>query len=143
MWTTNPCQSLRHSCLYTVSVDVLFENKKSINSGKLECTDLAGFGCIKRLTLRKIYALTTERSSAQFSITSWQNSRLLWHILSDIRTHLVISMQYSSTRDSCIWITSKILLKHRTDERRLKGSGWFELLAILRIRERILVSSTI
>ena len=92
--------------------------------------------------LRKIYALTTERRSEQFSMTSCENSRLLWHIFSEMRTQRVISRQYSSTKFSWRSITSKILLKQRTDDRRLKGSGWFELLAIRRTRDRMLVGST-
>jgi len=39
-------------------------------------------------------------------------------------------------------MTSKILLKQRTDDSLLKGSGWFELLAILLINDRMLVGST-
>lgn len=63
---------------------------------------------------------------------------LLWHIFRDIKTQWPIWIQNRSIRGSNSLMIEKILLKHKTEDNLLKGSGWFELLSILLIKDLML-----
>lgn len=72
-------------------------------------------------------------------MTSCENSMLLWHIFNEPSTQWVISRQKRSISASKSLMMVKILLKQRTADSLLKGSGWFELLSILLIRDLMLL----
>ena len=64
-------------------------------------------------------------------MTSYENSKLLWHYFNELKTHLAISKQNRSTNESKSLTTIKILEKHSTELNLLNGSGWLELDSIL------------
>lgn len=82
-----------HSWRYTVSTEMNLLKMKSRNSYKEGCKERYGFGSSRIEILEMICFSMTLRSCEQLSITSYEKSRLLWHIFNDPSTHLVISRQ--------------------------------------------------
>lgn len=99
---------------------------------------LLGFCTTSSPLFFMITFLTFSNSLVQLSITSYENSMLLWHIFREPSTLWAISKQNLSMRGSNSLMMEKILLKQRTEESLLKGSGWLELDQMRRRRDLIL-----
>lgn len=136
---TRASQSLKDSRRHTVSTEVNFCSKRyTMKLNMLWWKLLLGLGIISIADFLTITFWILSSSLVQLSMTSYENSRLLWHILSELITHWAISRQNLSIKGSCSLMIEKILLKQSTAESRLNGSGWFELLSILLISDLML-----